>query len=111
MYNTCSENIKTLRNIADELYRIQAGEELNEDGEVKSLYDYFEDALDIEYTVSSRREYLGAVIALTLGGPNIYLDTRHRELQLFWWGERETLPLDSSLCDEIDNIFEEFFDC
>ena len=40
-----------------------------------SLYDYFEDALDIEYRVGSNKDYRSVCIMVTCGGPNVYIDT------------------------------------
>jgi hypothetical protein len=45
------------------------GDEKNADGEDSSAFDYLTDALDIEYIVSSKGEYLGARVLVAFGGP------------------------------------------
>ena len=71
---------------------------------------YLDDALDIEYTVSGRGDYLGSRVCVAFGGPNIYIDTRNRKVQGYWGGDyversysRDALGLDDYL--------EETFDC
>lgn len=111
MTNTKNENREHLENIRKELYVIQNGELINEENEPVSLYDYFEDVYDIEYRVDSQREYRGVSLMIACGGPNIYIDTRDHKIKLYWWTEYDEIYLDSSLCDEIDEIFEEYYNC
>lgn len=111
MENCKNENRETLIRIRDEIYQYQNGEIKNDDGETLSIYDYFDDVLDFEYTISSRREYLGVTIWVALGGPSICIDTREKKLKLFWWSDYDDLYLDSDLCEEIDQIFEDFYNC
>ena len=59
----------------------------DEDGFI-SGFDYLEDVLDIEYVINSRKEYLGARILVSFGGPNIWVDTRTKTVEGYWWGER-----------------------
>jgi|UniRef100_A0A914DH90 hypothetical protein len=40
-----------------------------------TAHDWLRDVLDIEYLVTSRREYKAARIYVTIGGPNAYIDT------------------------------------
>lgn len=70
---------------------------------------YLSDALDMEYTVSSRGDYLGSRVCVTFGGPNIYIDTRNRKVQGYWGGDyversysRDALGLDDYLEDTFD---------
>ena len=58
-----------------------------EDGFI-SGFDYLEDVCDIEYVVNSRKEYLGARILVAFGGPNIWVDTRTKTVEGYWWGQR-----------------------
>lgn len=53
--------------------------------------DYLSDALEIE-TVKSREYYKGSIILVAFGGPNIWIDTRWREVRGAWWGDRCTIP-------------------
>lgn len=49
--------------------------------------EYLSDALDIEYIVNSDKEVLGARILVAFGGPNIWIDTRNRRVEGYWWGD------------------------
>lgn len=105
-----NENRNYCKNIAEELKSIYNGEVKNDDGETMTLYDYMRDVLDFEYTITSRREYKSVKIWVTLGGPNVWIDTRDSYIRLAWGSEREEYPLDYDVCDEINDIFEEYFD-
>jgi hypothetical protein len=61
--------------------------EQDEYGETQSVYDYLQDALDIEYIVNSKGEYLGARILVAFGGPNIWINTRTKQVEGYWWGD------------------------
>lgn len=97
-------------NVRDELQAIANGSKHNDDGEPVTMWDYFEDALDVEYTMNSRGEYLGARVYVALGGPNIWVDTREREIGGAWGTARESVYLDEATSNEIDSVFEEYFD-
>lgn len=62
------------------------GEE-NEYGDTQSVYDYLQDVLDIEYIVNSKGEYLGARVLVAFGGPNIWINTRTKQVEGYWWGD------------------------
>lgn len=127
-----NENFEHCKSIAKELERVCAGglfrcpecgelvekgickcgAEVNEEtAEPVSLYEFFEDALDIEYICGSKKEYRSVRIMVACGGPNIYIDTAERAVKLYWWSERAEYMIDSEVCDEIDSIFEEYFNC
>ena len=74
-----------------------------------SLYDYFEDFLDVEYIIDSRGNYIGSKIYITLGGPTVWIDTPTSEVKLHWASERASYPIDFDVRDQIDEIFEEFY--
>jgi hypothetical protein len=59
---------------------------LNDDGEPLSAFDYLQNALDIEYIVSSKGDYLGARVLVAFGGPNIWVNTRTGMVDGHWWG-------------------------
>ena len=88
------------------------GEEIEDgDEEQQSLYDYFDDVFDIEYRISGGREYRSVQIMIACGGPNIYIDTGTAQVELYWWGDRASYPISYSARDEIDEYFEELFNC
>ena len=84
--------------------------EKNDDGELITLYDYFTDALDIEYTIGSRGDFLGVRVYVALGGPNVWIDTRAGEIAGAWGTERASAWLPSEIADEINAIFEDIYE-
>lgn len=104
--------------IADELrffyensYDDETRERCEESGEPYDLYSYFDDVLDIEYTISGNGDFLGCRLAVALGGPNVYVDTRRGEVEGYWGTEHEAAWIPSEICDEINCIFEECYNC
>lgn len=114
---TANELQKYVDSIAAELRKMyeadltdEEREAAEENGEAYDLYTYFADALDIEYTINSRGDFLGARIAVTLGGPNIYIYTREGEVKGYWGTDRATKWIPSEICEEINGIMEEYYD-
>ena len=104
-----TENRNYLQGIRDEIERYYNGFE--EDGEEKSLFDYLSDCLDYEITINSSMEYRSCKVWITLGGPNVWLDTADQEIKLAWGNERDSIWLPSEFCEEIDSYFEELYNC
>ena len=98
-----------LENIYTELNAIYEGRATNDDGEQATFYDYFEDPLDYEYTIASNGEYLGVRVYVTLGGPNVWIDTRRGEIGVAWETDREDRWLPREIRDEIDEIFSGYY--
>lgn len=118
MTNTANELRSYVDRIRDEIkalyeadYTDEEREELEENGEAYDLYSYFSGVLDYEYTISSTGEYLGAKIWVTLGGPNVCIDTREGYVKGAWGCDREEACIPSEICEEIDGIFFEFYEC
>ncbi len=105
--------MKELQNYVDiiamELKEIYNGEQINDEGETTSLYDYISEVLDIEYTLSSSKELIGVKLWVTLGGPNIYIDTRAGEIVGHWGSDSARAWVPSEICEEITGYFEEIF--
>lgn len=58
------------------------------EGEQMDGFEYLSDALDIEYIISSdRKTVLGARILVAFGGPNIWINTRTKQVEGYWWGD------------------------
>ena len=117
MSNIANDLRKYVDNIADDLRKLyeheptdEEREAAEENGDACDLYTYFQDVLDIEYTISSRGDYLGARIAVALGGPNIYIDTREGYVKGYWGTDREEAWIPSEICEEINGIMEEYYD-
>ncbi len=87
-------------------------EEIEEgDAEQMSLYDYFDDIYDIEYRISGSGDFRSVCIMVACGGPNIYIDTGTKQVELYWWGDRANFPIHYDTVDEIDSYFEEMYQC
>lgn len=96
----------------EEVYTLPDGEEILEgDIESASLFDYFNDYLDVDYIIDSKKQFKGARIMITCGGPNIYIDSYSGEVQLYWWGERASAEIPANICDKINDVFREFYYC
>lgn len=104
-----NENRECCKNVVEELQTIYNGEMVNDDGEIMTLYDYFTDVLDYEFTITSGKEYKSVKIWVTLGGPNVWIDTADSYVRLVWGSDREEYPLSYYVRDEIDSIFEEYY--
>ena len=77
-----------------------------------SLFDWIGDnEYDIEYTVGSNKEYRSVRIMIACGGPNIYINTKSGDVELYWGGERASYPMSRSVFDMIDSTYEELFAC
>lgn len=79
------------------------------DNDYYGLWDYFEDALDIEYTVDSDKNYKSVRIMVTCGGPNIFVNTKTGRVELYWWNESAHYDLDPDTVEAIDALFSEVF--
>lgn len=79
----------------------------NEEDEEDSFYD----VLDSEFTVGSDLHYKSVNICLCFGGPTILLDTSCARLIGYWGFEEESLPIPYDICDEIDDYFENYYNC
>lgn len=93
--------------IIDYLEKIVAGE----DEECTSLYDYFEDVLSVEYTISGRGDFLGGRVAITLGGPNVWLNSRFGIIEGFWGSDSFSWSLPIEVAAELENILGEWYNC
>lgn len=107
----CERIRDEIKALYDADYTDEEREKLEEDGEPCDLYEYFNDVLDYEYTVNIRREFVGVKVWVTLGGPNIYIDARHGEIVGHWGTDEARAWLPSEICDEINSIFEDFYNC
>jgi hypothetical protein len=84
-------------------------DDVNDDGEPMSAFDYLSDVLDIEYTVSGRGDYLGARVLVAFGGPNIWINTRTNTVEGYWWGDKATASFDDGM--DLNSALEELWNC
>ena len=121
------ENREYCKRIAQELEAYAAGrmwrdvetgeekemdpETVSDDFEQLSIYDYLADVLDYEITIDSRLEYKSAKIWVTLGGPNVWIDTAEKAVKLAWGTDRAEYPVDLDTCEEIDEYMQDLYTC
>lgn len=80
--------------------------------EALNLYDYFEDSIyNTEWRLDSNREYKSVAFMVACGGPNIWVDTGSGNVELYWWNERASAPIDGETRQAIDDFAEELFQC
>lgn len=73
-----------------------------------NIYDYFEDHIyDIEYTISGDFDYRGVRVMIAFGGPNIYINTNNKRVELYWWNETAKAVLSNRVVEAIDAYFED----
>jgi hypothetical protein len=79
-------------------------------GELIDGLDYLSDVLDIEYIVNSRKEYLGAKVLVAFGGPNIWINTRTKQVEGYWWGDKSIQSYNNDSLD-LDDALETLYNC
>lgn len=84
------------------------GRDIENEGEF-SAFDYLQDALDIEYIVNSKKEYLGARVLVAFGGPNIWINTRTKTVEGYWWSNSAFASFKDGL--DLDSALEELWKC
>jgi predicted RNA-binding Zn-ribbon protein involved in translation (DUF1610 family) len=107
----CGEYVRIMNNCADEDFDLSCGHHTEYDLEEVTIFDYFEEVFDIEYRINAKREYKSVRLMVACGGPNIYIDTAAKAVQLYWWTERADYMLSDEVCNEIDAMFEELYNC
>ena len=76
-----------------------------------SLYDFFGDCYDIEFRCDSQKEYRSVCIMVAFGGPNIYIDTASKQVELYWWSDRASYLLSYDAVVAVDDWAEEYWNC
>ena len=82
-----------------------------EELEQYTLWDYLTDVYDIEYTLDTYKEYKAIRLMIACGGPNIYLNTKSGDVELYWWTEKERYPMRSDVIEALDEYGTELFNC
>lgn len=73
-----------------------------------NIYDYCEDHIyDIEYTIGGDLDYRGVRVMIACGGPNIYVNTNNKRVELYWWGDTAYAALSDHAVEAIDAYFED----
>lgn len=79
--------------------------------EAATALDYLEDILDINYIVSSDKQYKAARIMIAYGGPSAWINTLSREVECAWWSSTVRVALPIEFCEELDIALEELYIC
>lgn len=108
MCKSIRTDLETLYNAA---YTDSERDALEADGLACELYSYFEDVLDYEYIIGARHDFRGVKVWLTLGGPNIWLDTQTGYIEGRWGTANVAIPISDDICEEINCIFEDIYSC
>jgi len=95
-------------NLANPPKEWNEGRDIESEGEF-SAYDYLQDALDIEYVVNSKGDYLGARILVAFGGPDIWVNTRTGMVEGAWWSDSHRVPFNDNL--GLDDACRELWEC
>lgn len=99
-----TDNYETVKSI---------GLELEEKGAYR-FFDYeeenYHDIYDIEYTLSSDLEMIGANVAIAVGGPHISIDTRTGTIALHHGSQEAFWYLSEEARDDVDSYFRELYD-
>ena len=102
-----SNHLKThVQSIAQDLQHGYTSDEGND----VSGHSYLCDALDIEYIVSSEKKFLGARVCVAFGGPTIWINTKTKTVEGYWWNETEFASYDHDYMD-LDSALEELWEC
>lgn len=109
----CNEVITVPDNWSGEKYKCPDCGTVSTEYELEplTLWDYFDDVLDVEYRIGSDKQLRSVQVMVAYGGPNIYIDTASKAVELYWWGEHASYPISPDVCEEIDNYFEEIYNC
>lgn len=96
----------------DEWYGVNDAEHTDvEDGwEEASAGDYLQDVLDIEYIVTSDRQFKAARVLIAFGGPTAWINTQTSRLEVSWWSAPEYRPLPSAFVNGLDDFLSEIWE-
>jgi predicted RNA-binding Zn-ribbon protein involved in translation (DUF1610 family) len=99
----CGEILHLPDDVGDR-YRCPHCEAVNDvdDLEQLGIWDFLSDVFDVEYRCGSDREYRSVRVMVACGGPNIYLDSASRDVELYWWSERSRYPMSYDAAEALD---------
>lgn len=72
-----------------------------------TLYDWLDDVLDVEYTKDLNGYFVGCNIAVTLGGPSVYVNTVSGDIEGYWGCDFARVPMPDDIRFEIDEVIED----
>jgi hypothetical protein len=109
--NTYDDNTAdTLEEIPDYDPAEHDPENLPENWQMAGGYDYLRNVLDIRFVVNSDRSYRDAEICIGLGGPNVWIHTADRTLNVWWAFESARRELPASYVDALNDAAAELWE-
>ena len=91
------------------LYQVKELETEHYHEDQPTAYDWINKSLDIQYKKKKKKEYLGARILVTFGGPNIWVNTQYDQVEGYWGADQETWTYKDNL--GIDEACRDLFEC
>lgn len=108
MNNTQELLTEMVQDLANELSNGFDEDRLTWEDEPMTPADYIAESLDITYHVSGNGDFKGGEIAVTIGGPNIYVNITERRVEGYWGGDMVSRPFVDTvgLWDTMSEIYE-----
>jgi hypothetical protein len=109
----CGEEIRRNWDEVGDAFRCPCCHEISNpnDWEQLSVWDFLGDSYDIEYRCDGNRELRSVCVMVACGGPNIYIDTASKDVELYWWSERARYPLSYEAVEAVNDWAEEMWGC
>ncbi len=89
---------------------LDSDDEPTDEMEYRGLYDFINDAFDIEVTRGLAGDYRGAKLYMTVGGPAIWIDTQTGSVEVRCGCDSCSKWVDSDAIDALDEAIEEIIE-
>ena len=89
---------------------LDSDDEPTDDMEYRGLYDFINDAFDVEITRGLSGDYRGAKLYMTVGGPAIWVDTQTGFVEGRWATDSCSKWVDSDAIDALNDAIQELIE-
>lgn len=89
---------------------LDSDEEPTDEMEYRGMYDFINDAFDVEITRGLSGDYRGAKLYMTVGGHAIWVDTQTGFVEGRWGGDSCSKWVDSDAIDALNEEIEELIE-
>lgn len=89
---------------------LDSDDEPTDEMEYRGLYDFINDAFDVEITCGLSGDYRGAKLYMTVGGPAIWVDTQNGTVEGRCGVNSCSKWVDSDAIDELNDAIEELIE-
>ena len=81
--------------------------------DVLSVWDFLSDVYNVEFRTNGKHtdDLRSVQIMVACGGPNIYLDTASRDVELYWWCDRARWPMSYDAVEALNDWAAEYWGC